>query len=570
MGEALTASEKDYCAIAEQYARDVVAGVEVACKWVRLACQRQLKDLARQGSDSFPYVFDRERANRVCRFAELMPHTKGRWGTKLIVLVAWQCFVLTTVYGWVDVEGFRRFRTGYTEVPRKSAKSTLSSIVGLWMVGPDDEPGAEVYAAATTRKQAELVFRDAQRMARRTPGYRQRWNVEVSAEAVSRPDEGSTFKALSADADTLDGLNPHCAIIDEFHAHPTREVFDVLDSATGARRQALIWIITTAGFNRAGVCFEMRTYLCKVLEGQFEDETLFGLIYTVDDGDDPFDPRTWQKANPMWGVSVIEKDMAAMARRAKRSAQSLANFLTKRLNVWVSADKVWMNMQAWDACADESLKVEQFAGEPCVMALDLASKTDVAAKLLLFRREGTYYAFLRGYLPSEAVESEINANAAHYAGWHAEDRLVLTEGSIIDFDVIKADVLTDARRFDVQTIAYDPFQATKLVTELLGERLPMVEFGATVRNFSDPMKELEALVLSGKLRHDGDPVLGWMVSNVVCHHDLKGNIFPRKQTPENKIDGAVGLIMALGIWLREPVTQSVYESRGIAFVSVNG
>lgn len=540
---------RNHVALAQKYASDVLSGAVPACKWVRLSCQRQADDLEKAKGKDFPYRFDAAKAAvRVAKFIEKQPHIKGEWAGKPIELEPWQLFALTVAFGWVHkVTGLRRFRTVYIEVPRKNAKSTMTSGVGLYMLTADGEAGAEVYSAATSREQARIVFNDAQHMARRGESFRKHFGVEVGAHSIHVLSTASKFQALSSEDNSLDGLNIHAALIDELHAHKTRAVYDVLETATGSRRQPLIWCITTAGSNRAGICYEVRTYLTKILEGVAQDETFFGLIYTIDDDDDWQSEDSWRKANPNYGVSVKPDDMARKCAKAMQMPSATNNFLTKHLNVWVNADTAWMDMRAWDRCKDESLSPEQFAGCPCWVGLDLASKTDMAARMLLFVRdvdgEQHYYAFGRYYLPEDAAEYGRNSQ---YSGWARDGRLVLTPGGVIDFAYIEDDLREASSMFELREVPYDPFQATQLSTRLASEGFPMVEYRPTVLNFSEPMKELEGLVLKGRLHHDGDPVLAWMMSNVVAHLDTKDNIYPRKERPENKIDGVVALISALG------------------------
>lgn len=549
---------------ANAYVDGVLSGDIPACKWVRLACERQRRDLA---DPDFPYRFDAEAAEDICVFVEeFCPHIKGEWAGQPILLEDWQAFIYTTVFGWLDASGKRRFRTAYIEVPRKNAKSTMSAPVGLYMLGADREEGAEVYSAATTGDQARIVWDAASRMVAKSKPLRE-LGLEKWAHSVSRASTGGWFKPLNAESSTQDGLNVHCAIIDEVHAHKTRGLFDVLETATGARAQPLMWLITTAGSNRAGICYEQRTYVTKLLESVADDETYFGIIYTIDDGDDWTDPATWAKANPNWDVSVKPDDIERKARKAMQMPSATNNFLTKHLNVWVNADTAWMDMRAWEKCGDESLTLEKFAGKQCIASLDLASKVDIAAKVLVFREDFDdgphYYAFGRYYLPEDAVEDGRNSQ---YSGWERVGRLVATPGNVTDYEYIKDDLRADSSRFEVAEVAFDPFQATQLSSELQAEGFAMVEMRPTVLNFSEPMKELEKLVLLGRFHHDGDPVLTWMISNVVCHIDAKENIYPRKERPENKIDGAVALIMALGRLLVSEDTASVYENRGLLVI----
>lgn len=549
---------RDYVAIALDYARAVVAGEIPACKWVQLACHRQLRDLEREGTRDFPYWWEPALANRVCRFIELLPHVKGEWARhgKRLELAPWQIFRITTVFGWINREGYRRFKVAYSEIPRKNGKSSETSGVALYLLTADGEPGAEVYSAATTRDQAQITWKDAKQMVDRTPGLKARFGVATSSHTVYVEHTNSVFRPLSRDqGGNHDGLNVHGGMIDELHAHKTREIFDVIETGTGARQQPLLWLITTAGFNRAGICYEQRAYVTKILEGVVQDESYFGIIYTIDEDDDWADPASWAKANPNWGVSVNPEDIERKARKAMTMASATNNFLTKHLNVWVNADTAWMDLQAWDKCGDPARALDQFEGRKCWVGLDLASKIDVACLMLLFEDDEGWSVFGRYYIPEEAADAGKNQ---HYAGWARQGLVTLTPGQVTDFAYIEDDLRDFASRFDIQDVAFDPWQATYLATRMQEEGLPMIEYRQTVANMSEPMKTLEALTLEGKIRHNGDPVLTWMMSNVVAHLDAKDNIYPRKEFPENKIDGVVALIMALGRAIRQQEPESQY------------
>ena len=538
-----------------QYAEAVVSKEILACKWVQKACQRHLDDLVRFDRKSSDYQFNPELQDRsgrpyrpadnICAFIERLPHVKGPLANQFIKLEPWQIFILSAVFGWVKSDGKRRFRRSYIEVPRGNAKSTLSSAVALYMLAADREGGAEVYSLATTRDQARIVFGDAQTMARKSPGFRNRFDVSVGAHNIHVLRTGSKFEALSAEGSTLDGLNIHFGCIDELHAHKTRTVYDVVETGTGKRDNSLLWVITTAGSNRSGICYEARNFVTKLLDGVFEDETQFGIIYGLDDGDDWTVKNSLIKANPNWGISVREEILVPLQAKAMQLPSAVNNFKTKHLNEWVSADTAWMDMRSWDASANPDLELDQFLGQPCWIGLDLASKTDIAALVMVFQHPDTpdaYAVFGKYYLPEDTVHA---AGNSQYEGWARDGRLSVTPGNVIDFSWIEADLQDIASRFSVEAVAFDPFQATQLSTRMLAEGLPMIEVRPTVLNFSEPMKTLEALVLQKKLVHDGDPVLAWMASNVVAHLDIKDNIYPRKERPENKIDGIVALIMAL-------------------------
>jgi phage terminase large subunit-like protein len=554
----------NYVARARRYCEGVLSGEVPACRYVQQACQRQVDDLA---SPPPGYQFDEEKASRICAFIELCGHIKGPLASKgeTIRLEDWQVFALTTVFGWVDKDGNRRFRRSYIEVPRGNGKSCLSSPVGLYMMALDGEAGAEVYSAATTRDQARIVFRDAQAMARKMPQFRKRFGVEVTAQAVTQLKSASSFKALSADGHTLDGLNIHLAIVDELHAHKQRDVYDVLETGIGKRPQSLLWMITTAGANKHGICYEVRDYVTKVLSGTAKDasaQATFGIIYTVDDADDPFDEATLRKANPNWGVSVDPNVVLQTAAKAQQVATARANYFTKHLNVWVDANEALFDTEHWRKCEDKALDELDFAQDESVVALDLASKIDVAAKLNVYRRningKDHYYAFPKFYLPRAAIEEDRHPM---YRGWEMQGDIEATAGETIDFAVIEDEIRLEVPGRSISAVVVDPWQANYLITNLQRDGYPASEFRQTVQNMSEATKTLDALMREGRIHHPGNAVLNWMIGNVVGHFDAKDNVYPRKELPGNKIDGAIALIMAIGWFVqnKEAVALSPWD-----------
>jgi len=542
-----------YLERARRYADEVVSGLIPACRFVYLACERQLNDLQ---SPPNGYGFDEARASEVCRFTELCPHIKGPLASRgeLIALADWQVFILTTVFGWVDAEGHRRFRRVYIEVPRGNGKSALSSTVGLFMLSLDGEAGAEVYSAATTRDQARIVFRDAQAMARKMPAFTKRFGIEVTAQAIVQLRSSSSFKALSADGHTLDGLNIHLAVVDELHAHKTRDVYDVLETGLGKRPQSLLWLITTAGVNKHGICYEVRDFAAKVLTGTVLGEAadaLFAIIYTIDEADDPFSEEALAKANPNWGISVDPKMVMQTMQKAQQQTTARANYLTKHLNVWVDANSALYDTEWWRKCEDKSLNEADFADDECVIGLDLASKIDIAARVNLYRREVAgkqhFYVFPRFYLPQAAIEEDRHPM---YRGWEMQGDIHATPGETTDFGVIEDDIKAEGPGLELKAVATDPWQAQALIQALQRDGMPAEEYRQTVQNMSEATKTLDALMREGRIHHPGNAVLNWMIGNVVGHYDNKENVYPRKEMKANKIDGAVALIMALGWFLK--------------------
>lgn len=558
----------DFIARANRYADAVLSGRILACKWVKAACRRYQDDLERQETD-WPYRLDPDSSARICEFLQLLPHVEGEWARPVWVdgmqqyrkldLEDWQVFGLVNIFGWLHKEtGLRRFRRAYEEVARKNAKSTKAAGVALYMLSADGEPGAQVYTFATKKEQAKIVWATAKAMVEREPGFGE-LGVETNTGSIYCSDTNSKFLPLARDHGSLDGLNTHAFVADELHAQRERGLYDVLDSSTGARAQPLGYAITTAGFDRTGICYEQRTYACKILNATLlkhggmgykvegdavEDDTFFAIIYTLDAGDDWQDESVWIKSNPNLGVSVKLDDMRAACRKATSMLSARNEFLTKRLNVWVNAATAWMNMLQWDACSDSGISLDQFRGEQCWIGMDLAEKNDYAALVLVFRRGEDYYVFPRFYLNRFAAEESGNAQLS---AWEAEGWVRINEGNVTDFEAIRSDLRDFQRMFDVVEVPFDPAKAMYFATTLQEEGLPMTEVRQNGAFFTQPVIHTENLVLEEKLHFDGNPVLTWMVSNLVIQtSNYTGLKHPTKETEANKIDGPVAMFMALG------------------------
>ena len=550
----------DFVGTALGYAQAVVKGKTVACKWVKLACKRHLDDLKASRRKAFPYYFDEDAANKICTFLSLMPHTKGKWAGKreTITLEPWQCFAFASLFGWkIKKNDRRRYRKAYFAVPRKNGKSIIGAGIGLYMFSVDGEFGAEVYSGATTEKQAWEVFRPAKQMLERTPQLQQALGAEVWAKALLVPADGSRFEPVIGKPG--DGASPSCAVVDEYHEHDTSELVDTMETGMGAREQPLLLMITTAGFNIAGPCYDQEQDAKKVLDGVLDDPELFALIYTIDEGDDWTSAAALRKANPNFGISVDEDFLLAQQRLAKQSASKQTRFKTKHLNIWCSAKSAWLNMLEWAKCADRTLSREQFKGERCYLTLDLASRSDVCVLMLMFVRviDGKQHFYLFGdyYLPEAAIENaEKNTNA--YRKWVIEGFLQQHDGAEIDFDLIEEDMLALVAEYGPDEVVFDPYRAAQLEQRLIKNGVAAVEYQQIVKNMSLPMKELESAIKAGRVHHDGNPMLTWMMSNVVARLDAKDNIYPRKEKPEQKIDGPVAAIMGVGraISGQEPAT----------------
>lgn len=532
------------------YARGVVAGEIPNCQWVRLACERFLRDLAREDDPAWPYELSHRKAEKICSFAEEMPHVKGEWANRHenIRLEPWQCFILVNVFGWVDKRtGYRRFREAYIEVPRKNAKSSLSSVVGLYMLAMDGEEGAGVYSAATTRDQARITFDDGAAMVRKKPDFATHYGVEAGKLAITVASRNASWKPITRESSANEGLNVHCGLLDELHAHKNRDVYGVVRQGMGARRQPLMWMITTAGSDQTGVCYEQRQGITQILLGTSTLETSFGVIYTLDldQGDDPFDPAVWPKSNPNFGVSVYPEDMKAAAAKAQLLPGERAEYLTKRHNIWVTAADPYFDAEAWGKLVQPHLTQDvpaELDGKPAYVGLYLVQRREIAALNIVFPLgERMYAVFGRYYLPAVVAQEKGGA----YPGWASAGWLTLTPGDTTDYEFIKRDLLAWTERFDVKEVTFDPREARQLATELLNEHgIEMIELRRGYA-YNEAMKELDSLIAEQRLAHNGDPILAWAVSNVVGKTGAYGDVMPTSDTEEARLEPALATLMAL-------------------------
>jgi phage terminase large subunit-like protein len=551
---------------AEQYIDDVIAGSIVSGRWLRAMCERHRRDLA-TGADR-GLRFDEAAAQHVIDFFRFLRHSKGEWAGQVFELEPWQQAILWILFGWLREDGLRRVRTAYLEVSRKNGKTQIAAGVGLYLLDADGEPGAEVYTAATKRDQARIAHGEATRMVKASPLLRRR--MRVVKDNINIPQTAAKFEPLGRDSDSLDGLNVHGVIADEVHAWRGRDMWDVLETATGARRQPLMLAITTAGYDRTTLCHELHDYSQKVLAGVVDDDTHFGVIFAIDDGDDWQVETCWAKANPNLGVSVKLDDLQRKAAKAREMPSALNAFLRLHLDVWTQAESRWMNPDAWRACA-LPVDVEGMRGRTCFGGLDLSSTTDISAFVLVFppaRPNEPYMVLPRFWIPAESMRKRSHDDGVPYDAWVRQGWMKTTPGDVIDYDFIVAEIDELAQAYDIGEIAFDRWGATKMIQELQSRGMEVVQFGQGFASMSSPMKELERLVLSKRIAHGGNVPMAWMIDNVVAEEDAAGNVKPSKAKSTERIDGVVAMIMALDRATRHDpeADASVYEERGIRSV----
>ena len=618
---AAAGNPKTFAETAHHYARSIVSGAIPACIYVRQACQRHLNDLARIPDPAWPYRFDAAKADRACRFIELLPHVKGNWAARdeRIKLEPWQIFILASIFGWVKkVSGWRRFSLAYIEVSRKNAKSTLAAGIGDYLLACDGEFGAEVYSGATSEKQALEVFRPARQMMTRSPELATVLGVTPAIKKIEMAADGSRFEPVIGKPG--DGASPTCGIVDEYHEHDSDELFDTLRTGMGAREQPLELVITTAGSNTAGPCKLLQGDMVKILDSTVKREEVFPIIYTIDAGDDWSAAAALAKANPNIGVSVFREFLETERNAALANPRKRGVFQTKHLCMWVGALAAYFDAERFAALGDPALKIENFLGLPCVCAIDLSTKRDMTARVFMFKKivggKAHYYLFPRFYIPEEQVLKPENQ---HYQGWAAnrasrpvedaknafglalaaekfgaqffgggvvpgttanrrqpegggaagEPYLIQHPGAVIDFELVENEAVTGIRHYKAREFAFDPWNAAEFAQTIQKEtRTTLAEIDQKTSKLNAPMKELDALIAEGRIHHDGNPVLVWNIGNVNGKEDANENVFPRKEEghEEKKIDGAVASMLALSRLMQIGPKKSVYSTRGVLTV----
>lgn len=525
----------------KKYINDVLSGRRICGKLERLAVERHLADL--ENADKLKIRFDEVAAMRCISFFSILKHSKGEFSGKRFELEPWQMFIVWVLFGWKRLDGSRRFRYAYVEVARKNGKTTFAAALSLYMMVLDGEDGAEIYTAATKRDQAKICWTEARNMVGKSPALSNK--IARFQSALTMESTLSKMEPLAADSDKLDGLNPHFAVVDEYHAHKTDMLYNVLKSATGARRQPMIFTITTAGFDKTSPCFLMRRIYIDVLLGIKKQENTFVMIYSADEGDDWKDPKTWAKSNPNMGISISAEYLEEEFKSAlNRGGSEEVNFKTKNLNQWVDAPTVWIQDEKVRKCSHGTTDAD-LVGQTCYAGLDLASHVDINALALYFPE---LKAVKMHYWIPEAKMEE-NADRVDYKTWAAEGRIFVTDGNVIDIDAQVEKITEIIRGVNCRNIAFDPAKAyhgTVQGLQKAGLNNILDEFNQSIKTMSEPTRELQRLVESAEVDLMNDPVLRWMFRNAVAVTDANDNIKLHKAKSMNKIDGLTAIINAIG------------------------
>ena len=507
-------------------------------------------------------MFDKAVAAKACEFfPKFLTHTKGEWAGQRFDLLPWQEDLISKLFGTLKKDGTRQYNYVYCEIPKKNGKSELAAGVALKLLFADHEPGAEIYSAAADTDQARIVFDVAAQMVRNDKRLGAKCKVIMSTKRIVH-NNGSVYRVLSADAYSKHGYNIHGVIFDELHTQPNRNLWDVLTQGAGdARKQPVFFAITTAGFDRQSICWEVHNYALQVRDGIIKDPTFLPVIYGAVEEEDWASEKIWRGCNPSLDV-IINIDKVRDACQKAQDSPSLENsFRRLRLNQWVKQETRYIPMTAWAECS-EPFELELLRGKPCHAGLDLASSVDVAAYVKVFQIEELYYVLCKFWIPGDNIEARVKKDKVPYDQWVRDGFIKATPGNVIDYDTIEADIEEDSKIYEVQDIRFDRWGAVQISQHLTDRGFKMVDHGQGYKSMSPPCKELLKVVLGRTLRHGGNPVLTWMADNVVVTVDPAENVKPAKNLSTERIDGIVSLIMGLDGATRDE-GPSIYENRGV-------
>ena len=543
----------DYGARFRNYVKAVSSGKRLCCEFERLAVRRHLRDLKNP-----KYYFDEAAGLRFCNFFKLLRHFKGEKAGQEFTLDHWQVFCTMMIFGWkVRKTGYRRFRYADVIIPRKNGKSTYAAGLALACMMIDGEMGAEIYSAGTDREQASVVWDTAKNIAEKSPLISQ--FLWIGKKAIAMESTASSFKPLSRELKNKDGSNPHMAVCDERHAWLKNDMFEVLKSGLGARRQPLIFTITTAGRDVNVPYFQQMEYLADILRGKIQQDNQFVMIFAPDEGDDWRDPKTWRKVNPGIGTACSLDYIKSECDEAQKKGGTIeVNFKTKNLNIWVNAPDIWISDDQVKACNYRTDR-ESLQGKKCYAGLDIASHVDINALALFFPYEPHHPVIMHYWIPSKKINDPDHKDVVDYWQWKEDGWIHSMPGEILDTDMMSADIAKILRQYNIQNLSFDPYKAyhgiiQNLQKDGLGEILD--EFPQGIKTMSEPTKKVEGLIAGADMDLMGDPVIRWMFGNVVLYRDPNDNIKVHKGKSRNKIDGVVALINAVGGWMSKEAAEA--------------
>ncbi len=526
-----------------QYAKDVKEGREVCGRWIKLAVDRFYRLL-----DDDRYDFREEKADKVIDFFSMLRHFTGKHAGKKFVLQPWQQFIIASIYGfYVKETGKRLVNYVFIEMARKNGKTAFAAGICLYHLIADGESDAEVDLAANSKDQAKIAFKFCKQFSMsldKNGKYLRPYRDKILYDRMV-----SQLQVFSADDTKLDGFNASMYLIDEYHAAKSSALRDVLQSSQAMRENPLEMIITTAGFDKLSPCYEYRTMCTEVLGGVKDDDSLFAAIYELDEGDDWKDNKVWKKSSPNYKVTVQSDFLSRQVTKAQNSPSEANGIKTKSFNMWCDAEKVWIpDHYLLESC--KPLKMEDFKNRECYAGVDLSSTSDLTCAAFLFPVEDKFFYIVKYYLPEAALTEKRFREL--YGEWRRGKMITITPGNVTDYDYILNDIVDASKIARIQNIGYDKWNATQFVINATERGMPMEAYSQAIGNFNQPTKELERLILSGRVVIDNNIINRHCFRNVVIKRDLNGNCKPTKEYEEKKIDGVIAMIEALGVYLASP------------------
>ena len=510
--------------------------------------------------------FDREKGERAVRFIELLKHTKGKWAGLPFRLLDWQYDIVMDIFGIVQEDGNRQFRTAYIEISKKNGKSELAAAVALYLLYADGEASPEVYGAAADRQQASIVMGVAAEMVKMSPSLMKRSKIMTAGKRIVNFTNAGFYQVLSAEVGTKHGLNVSGLVLDEVHTQPNGNLYRVLTKGSGdAREQPLFFLITTAGTDRNSICYELHSKALDILTGRKIDPTFYPVVYGLADDDDWHDEKNWYKANPSLGHTIQIERVREAYRDALDNPAEENVFKQLRLNMWVSSLTRFIPEQIYDL-GNITIDMESLKGRDCYGGLDLSSTEDISAFVLMFppRSEDEKYIMLPFFwVPEDTIPRRVRRASVPYDVWHQQGYLMATEGNVIHYGFIEKFIEDLGKQYHILEIAFDRWGAVQMTQDLEGMGFTVVPFGQGYSSMSPPTKEFYKLLMEGRIIHGGNPVMKWMSGNVVVDTDPAGNIKCTKAKSPEKIDGIVAAIMALDRCIRHEQESSVYDERGL-------
>ncbi|MEI0579435.1 terminase large subunit [Brachyspira pilosicoli] len=583
----------------EEYINKVINKELPVCQAAFLAVKRHLDDIEKSKNNDYPFYFDEDEAKRPITFIQSLVHTKGEWANHNIILESWEQFIIASIFGWRRKENkLRRYKKAYVQVSRKNGKTTFASGIGNYCFFCDSpaEAGVEIYYIATKKDQAKIAWSESERQIRKAKALnKEAITYKQTSTITKKKDTASKSKPLGQDSNTEDGLNPHLVIVDEYHAHPDNELLNVLESGMGARRQPLTFIITTAGFDKTSVCFSEYEYAKQILQGSLNNDEYFCIIYEPDNIKDIWifmseykeklnnNQNTQEQeelinniifqANPNINISVKDSYLKSRLFEGLDKPVQRTDILTKNLNVWTQASEVWISSDRWlKSYLHQNININELKGKRACIGLDLATTRDIAAYVLCFDTvdNDPYILLPRFFMPKENIRQRSKEDRVPYELWASQGLITLTNGDIIDFDIIESSILQDAKDFEIIEIAYDPWKAIEIITHLENEgfKMQQVRQSFAVGGLSEGTSLFEKTIDERKLLHGNNPVLNWMISCCEVKTDGRDNYLPVKpdrRRSYKRIDGVVASIMALHRVIKNHFedTKSIYESEGV-------